>query len=587
MDVKEDPQNTEKPPSSSLRNAAWFMAFIGSMLVVSYAGAAAFSTKLDGKWTAVLGLGVILLLSWFVLERQSLKKSAEGRTGKRLISSFGLTAMALSVAVAFAMIALKFDHQFDLTKEKRHSLSEQSISVLQSLEKPVKITAFFTDDAQETKATFEALTENMMLQTDQLSIEIYDPIQNNVIASQYVPLSPYGTVFLELGQERQKIEGNFSEEKLIGSLVQFVSGKKHTICFTVGHGEMKINDYENQAGLGLFVNAMLGQNYQERLISLVKEKGIPNECEVAIIAGPMEDFLNFELEMLSAHVKSGRHLIVVLDSVLSRDESGEWNNQRTPKLAAHMARFGLSVGSDLVLELSPTYQIPGLDESAFVMMQDSYGTHPIISENNKPSAFFGAREIKRQQNAVGFSIVELLKTSPDSRAGGLQELRSQLGKPGPISVMAVSEVVDPEIIAVGSRQMTLKPPSIKTEEQLSLSDEIQDKTDIENGKKEENEQSDITPKAGGKVLVSGAKSLMSNAFAGSPQFQNLDIGLNAVAWMVDETAQINTRSSKDKAEKAVSMTAYRALLLWIACLILAPGLVLMGAIGTWRRRRAK
>ena len=388
---------------------AWTLACIGSMLVTAYAGAAAFTTKLDEQWTWVLVGGVLLLTFWFFLERQELKQSVGRRTGKRLISSLGLSALALATAVAISLIALRFDHQFD--SQLPSTLSDQSKSVLRALEDPITVTAFFTEDVIQTKTAFERLMDTMALETENLKFEIHDPIQDNLIASQYLPISPYGTLFLEQGEKRQKIEGDFSEEKLIGALVQFISSEKHVICFTSGHNEMALTDYENPAGMGLFVNAMVRQNYEEKSISLINDQGIPNTCEVVVIAGPMEDFLDNELAMLSAHIKQGKHLIVALDSVLAKDEKGTFTNQRTPKLAAHMKKFGIDVGSDLVVELSPTFQIPKLDESAFVMVQDSYAEHPIIASKNTLTAFFGTREVKQSDEAVGMNVVEWVLSS--------------------------------------------------------------------------------------------------------------------------------------------------------------------------------
>jgi len=585
MDMNQTPNESGENKNTLHPNRwAWTLACLGSMLVVAYGGAAAFSTSLDDQWTIVLAIGVALLIAWFAIEQRQLRQSAGRRAGKRFVSSVGLSALALSVAVALSLIALRFDHQFDLTESKRHTLSEQSKSVLNSLDQNIKLIAFFTDDALQTKIEFESLTSTMKLETDKLTVEIYDPIQSNLVASQYLPLSPYGTVFLEMDGKNQKIENDFGEEKIMGSLIQFISEDKHLICFTTGHREMTLNDYESQAGMGLFLNAMLGQNYRERAISLVGEQGVPEDCEVVIVAGPMEDFLEIELEMLSVHVKRGKDLMVALESVLAQSQDGEITNQRTPKLAAHMERFGISVGSEFVVELSPAYQIPGLDESAFVMVQDSYADHAIITSKNKLSAFYGSREVKRKTEAPGFSVVELMKTSPDSLSGGIKELQSQMGRPGPIAVMAISEVIDAEVIEIGKRTLELETPTPENDAALPLSkattpsekdeDSIQDHNDVEG-----------TP--GGKVLVSGAKSIFSNAWTGSPQFQNLDIGLNAIAWMVDETAQISARTPEAKADKAVTLTAYQALLLWLSCLILAPGLILMGALGTWRSRRSK
>ena len=67
---------------------------------------------------------------------------------------------------------------------------------------------------------------------------------------------------------------------------------------------------------------------------------------------------------------------------------------------------------------------------------------------------------------------------------------------------------------------------------------------------------------------------------------NVDFFLNTIAWMVDEKAQINNRS-QDTPEAFPSINLFQGIFVWLLSLVIAPGLILIGAIATWRSRRRK
>ncbi|MDP6934479.1 MAG: ABC transporter, partial [Myxococcota bacterium] len=69
------------------------------------------------------------------------------------------------------------------------------------------------------------------------------------------------------------------------------------------------------------------------------------------------------------------------------------------------------------------------------------------------------------------------------------------------------------------------------------------------------------------------------------QFNNQDLFLNALAWSVGEDDQISIRPN-EASQSALSMNVIQGLLVWLTCMLIAPGLALAGAIGTWRRRRS-
>ena len=86
-------------------------------------------------------------------------------------------------------------------------------------------------------------------------------------------------------------------------------------------------------------------------------------------------------------------------------------------------------------------------------------------------------------------------------------------------------------------------------------------------------------------VVVGSSSLIHNAMylqaAG-----NGNLFLNTIAWFVGEAAQIGNRADENEVAK-IEMNTYQGLLISIFCILIAPGIFLLGARHTWRQRREK
>jgi len=97
---------------------------------------------------AFLAAGGALLILFLVLNFGMII----GALGKRA-TLYGLNLAAAIVVVLAILVLIQLifttnktlNHRFDLTEAKVHSISEQSIKILEALQKDVKVTAFYRD----------------------------------------------------------------------------------------------------------------------------------------------------------------------------------------------------------------------------------------------------------------------------------------------------------------------------------------------------------------------------------------------------------------------------------------------------------
>ena len=95
---------------------------------------------------------------------------------------------------------------------------------------------------------------------------------------------------------------------------------------------------------------------------------------------------------------------------------------------------------------------------------------------------------------------------------------------------------------------------------------------------------EVERKEGGKIAAFGDVDFATNGLAASGG--NLDLFMNTVAWLVGEEDQISIRPN-EASEATVAMNLIQGLLVWLICLVVAPGMTLLGGVITWRTRRQR
>lgn len=576
---------------------SWLLAAIGTMaLIAALIYNFFFSESDDPIWLGIGVFGLGLIIAYFFLERQSIRKGSKSRGARYTLTASALVFMMFAAMITINVLGVRYDKRWDLTDNKQYTLSDQSRSILTALDEPIKVTAFFQMGAPNGES-FEILMENTQAETTMIDFELIDPLHDPIKSEQFNIQSTYGTVILSQGDNERRLESAFGEEAFINSLVQLISGTKHTLCFTSGHGELDINDAYDPTGLGLFVEELQKQNYEAQPVTLLIEGGLPDQCEVAILAGPQYDFQPEELRMLAEFVAQGKDLMILLDPGY------------TPNLAKDLERYGIIVGDDLVLEQNPKYQVVGGDISYIILDQDSLVPHPILNIRNPMVMMRMARSVDADIEAEGVQTQFLATTTEQSWAEQSYDQEEMpvpdlgLERIGQVPIMAISEVIDVEKLYIGEplgveRQVFPDGPDMEAEESTPPQEDNTEPPMVDTTEAVESpiipsqqqdlpqeETLDIIKSSGAKVLVFGSSSIaLNSSFSGSPA--NLTVLLNSIAWMVGETAQINDRADDD-AVPTIQANAIQVMLVWIICILIAPGFLIIGALNTWRTRRAR
>src|SRR5690606_35757678 len=95
----------------------------------------------------------------------------------------------------------------------------------------------------------------------------------------------------ESGRARSRLE-----QALTSTIRRALSDERPVVCFTTGHGEMRIDD-GSARGLGDFVHRLQKNNYDVEEVEPTSKEAL-KDCRVTVIAGPTQPFTSDEAERI-------------------------------------------------------------------------------------------------------------------------------------------------------------------------------------------------------------------------------------------------------------------------------------------------
>ncbi len=501
----------------------WYWALVTGIVLISLYGL--------GQWRDILG---------FWGHRQA-------RYGALASTSI---VLAVCILAAINFILARQNKRWDLTAGRQYSLSAQTVQILEALEAPLSMVIFSQDidfpRYRDQLAEYEYTSS-------QVSLEFVDPDKNPVQANQY-EVQAYNTIVLEY-QDRIERVVNGQEQELTNALIKVIEGRESKVYFVQGHGERtpENSDRDGYSGVG---EALRLDNLAVDSVVLAQTGEVPADASVVIVAGPTNDFLPGEVDILSAYLESGGKVLLLLDPANNPATADQSN------LLALAAEWGIEVGEDVVVDVSGVGQLLGTDVT--VPVAATYPPHPIVDDFVLLTAFPLARSVNPiSGGTAGRTAQRFIETSPRSWAetnmaeldGGEVTMNEDQDVVGPISIgAAVSVVID-------------APESETTSSESS---------DDGDGQEEEVEVVEA------RLAVIGDSDFASNSYLGVQG--NRDLVLNAINWLAQQENLIAIRPREPEDRRITLTAAQQRNLNWLTLLIV-PSIIFGAGINTWWRRR--
>lgn len=247
----------------------------------------------------------------------------------RWLRTLNLVLQALLVLTFFGglnYVAKNHAWRFDLTKQRKFSLSAETLSYIKNLQRPVRVVVTLSADNDNPEV--KGLIDEYVYATadrpaGQIVKETLDVYQDRRRAEK-LGVDQAGIIVLLSGDKRRVVTIDelytFKEKKrdafrgeqvLTAAMLDVSTLGREKIYFLSGHGELRIENADAQLGLSTVRDQLKLRNYDVDVLDLTAVRRIPADAALVVMVAPQTGFTRGEQEMLRQYLgtNAGRMLL--------------------------------------------------------------------------------------------------------------------------------------------------------------------------------------------------------------------------------------------------------------------------------------
>jgi len=444
----------------------------------------------------------------------------------------------LSSIGMLAWISNHYTYQFDLTANKRHSLSSSSIDMLNLLDKPVTVHAYTTDDVTQ-KAISEIISRYQHVKSD-FELRLLNPdIDLTEVQQDGIVMNKPFAFVIYYNQQMEHID-SLSEQAISNALIRLNRRDDQQVIFLDGHGERDIegNDDRAYATLNQQLSDM-GFNLQR--INLL-ENPLPENTKLIIIAAPLHPYLEGELDIINKFIDDGGNMLWLSDP---DDKPAEARWQGLKKLATSL---GLQFHDGVIIDNNPDLRQTLNIQHPAIIPVTGYFPH-IINNTIRYNTLFpmahGISPLSNKQSVNNWQAQSLFSSAARSwtEAGGISD--EMTFDPGS------GDIAGPITIAVALNRDTPANDILQSQQ---------------------------------RIAVIGDSDFLSDAYIGAGA--NLNLGLNIFNWLIgdDDFISIETKASPDT---RLELGDTELAIIGVGFFLIIPLLLIITGFRIWYLRQNK
>jgi ABC-type uncharacterized transport system involved in gliding motility auxiliary subunit len=533
----------------------------------------------------------------------------------------------------------------DFSHSQIYQLSSQTKNILGGLKQPVSIVVFYAPGSEEGFEFGEYLRRLLAeytLASSRVTTEFIrtdaDPTRVRDLAKKY-EVTADNTVVVVLpgaGEHRKNVSSTeiihyqggempgmplrttyVGETAITGAIKVVTETKQKKVYFVTGHKEHSPTD-SGETGFSSAARLLRGANYEVPEPVNLLAGGVPEDCDLLIVAGPEQPFRPEEVEALARYLDAGKPALFLVDPV--------WDDRyRFVKFGFELLLEGRGVLLKDALVLDPK---SALQYQSNPIPASVAPNHDITRElSGEAMVFQLARPLEAKSTEKGFVAMALLRTSPASW-GEVNAQTEDTGQPtggGPNVLEDTAkhwvkdQWVGGQLILV--TQIPGEPPKkeqqlarivASTETAITIAEKF---GQIPDGQKTQdymlrksmalNEGVDLkgpltlaaasSRRQGGQpmggeppeetdrlVVVGDADFASNNSVDALPGHQNLF--LNSVSWLVGKSEEIGIRP-KNPELTSLTLSSQQMKALTLLVLVAMPAAVILAGCVVWWLRR--
>lgn len=348
-----------------------------------------------------LGLVVIGLAVYALLDPLKIREILTGRQARYSSNALILTIAFLGIIVVINYLANNYTKRWDLTEDKIHTLSPETLEILEKLDQSVTAQAFYT--VRTSSESARTLLENIKLASNgKFDYQFIDP-EADPVAAQAARISRDATIVLKVGDQQEQI-AFADEQEITAAMIRLMNPESRGIYFLTGHGEFDIDGY-GEDSYNQAKRTLETKNYKVEKLNLVNTSVIPEDAKTIVIAGAQKQLSVQEVDLLKDYQENGGALVVLYEP-----EPLPQPEQDADPLAVYLLQsWGVEIGNNIIID--PNVNPP------FVTVADSYGIHPITQKMARmtlTAIFPTARSVAQVDTPAGVTQAILAFTSANA-----------------------------------------------------------------------------------------------------------------------------------------------------------------------------
>ena len=283
----------------------------------------------------VFFISLFLSLGIFVKYRVQIITFLKTKLFRDLFSNLLTLILVFGILGIVNYLGVKNDVFFDLTKQRLHSLSEQSVNAIKLLGNNQITMKLFAQ--RNNWPRFLNLLSLYQKESKKIELNFYDVNKDLALANLY-NIKQEGTLVIEYQGKRFKVVAD-NELAVTNLLLKILSPSKKIIYYSVGHNEMSLQD-KNNIGADFLREKILNSNFMLKPVEL--QEGIPSDAASVLILNPQIEFLESEIINLKKYLLKGGNLLTTL--------APRFNGVIIKKYIEMLKNFGVVFHNVLILD---------------------------------------------------------------------------------------------------------------------------------------------------------------------------------------------------------------------------------------------